>query len=89
MPVYHIYVIKVKDRDKLQSFLIDKNIDAKVHYPIPMHLQPASKFLNYKEGDFPKAEDTCKNVLSLPVHEFISKSECDYVINSIKEFYKC
>ena len=87
--VYHIYVIKVKDRDKLQSFLIDKNIDAKVHYPIPMHLQPASKFLNYKEGDFPKAEDTCKNVLSLPVHEFISKSECDYVINSIKEFYKC
>ena len=54
-----------------------------------MHLQPASKFLNYKVGDFPKAEYTCKNVLSLPVHEFISKSECDYVINSIKEFYEC
>ena len=86
--VFHIYVIKVKKRDKLQSFLIDKNIDAKVHYPIPMHLQPAAKFLNYKEGDFPNAEYTCKNVLSLPVHEFISKSDCDYVINSIKEFYE-
>ena len=85
--VFHIYVIKAKNRNKLQSFLIEKNIDAKVHYPIPMHLQPASKYLNYKEGDFPKAEHICKNVLSLPVHEFISKSECDYITKSIKQFY--
>ena len=86
--VFHIYVVKAKNRDKLQSFLIKNNIDAKIHYPIPMHLQPAAKKFNYKEGDFPIAENTCKNVISLPVHEYISKTECEYVASKIREFYK-
>ena len=51
--VYHLYSVIVKDRDNLLNYLIDKGIDAKVHYPIPMHLQPASKEYNYSIGDFP------------------------------------
>ena len=53
-----------------------------------MHLQPAAKEFGYKEGDFPNAELTCKSVLSLPVHEFISKEQQDYVIQKIKNFFK-
>jgi len=85
--VFHIYVIEVKDRDKLKSFLILKGIDAKIHYPVPMHLQPAAKYLNYKKGDFPISEKICKTVISLPVHEFISLNQIKFMINQIKNFY--
>ena len=53
--------------------IYEGNIDAKVHYPIPMHLQPAAEKFNYKKGDFPKAEFAASSSISLPVHEFISE----------------
>ena len=53
--VFHLYQINVSKRDELMNFLIKKGVDAKVHYPIPIHLQPAAKFLNYAKGDFPVA----------------------------------
>ena len=85
--VFHIYVIRVKERDTLLKFLIKNGIDAKIHYPIPMHLQPASKIFGYNEGDFPVTEKICKEVISLPVHEFISKEQREFVVEKIKEFY--
>jgi len=85
--VYHLYMGLFERRDQLQAFLQTKGIDAKVHYPIPMHLQPAATEFKYKVGDFPKAEYVANNCLSLPVHEFISIEDLDYVIASIKEFY--
>ena len=85
--VFHIYVIKVKQRDELKAFLNRYGIDVKVHYPIPMHLQPAAIYLNYKQGDFPVAEHTCNSVISLPVHEYITNEQIDYVVDKIKEFY--
>ena len=85
--VFHIYVIRVKERDNLQKFLIKNGIDAKIHYPIPMHLQPAAKIFGYSEGDFPVAETVCNEVISLPVHEFISKEQREFVIQKIEEFY--
>ena len=85
--VFHIYVIRARERNKLQKFLINNGVDAKVHYPLPMHLQPAAKDLGYKEGDFPLCEGICKSVLSLPVHEFITREQQKYVIQKIKEFY--
>lgn len=85
--VFHIYVIRVKNRKKLQKYLIQNGIDAKIHYPKPMHLQPAAKYLNYKKGDFPMSENICETVLSLPVHEFLTRKQLDYVINKIKTFY--
>ena len=86
--VFHIYVIRVKQRNELRKFLIKNGIDAKIHYPLPMHLQPAAKKFGYKKGDFPNCELICKSVLSLPVHEFISNSQRKYVVKVIKNFYE-
>jgi len=86
--VYHIYSLLFEHRDKLKSYLNSKDIDAKIHYPSPIHLQPAAKELGYKKGDFPVAEKISSQTLSLPVHEFIKKNHLDYMIAEIKNFYK-
>ena len=52
--VFHLYQINLKDRDKLEKYLNKNGIDAKVHYPTPVYLQPAAKFLGHKKGDFSK-----------------------------------
>tara|TARA_B110000483_G_C18179202_1_gene536257 strand:+ start:421 stop:1569 length:1149 start_codon:yes stop_codon:yes gene_type:complete len=85
--VFHLYQINVKNRDELIRFLISKNIDAKVHYPIPVHLQKAAKYLKYKRGDFPIAEKMANTSVSLPVHEFISEKQIKYIAESIKNYY--
>ena len=85
--VYHIYSVMVKDRNNLQKFLEKNGVDAKAHYPIPMHLQPAAKAYGYKQGDFPKTELIANHTLSLPVHEFITDDNLTYMAEKIKEFY--
>lgn len=85
--VFHLYCILCEERDELQSYLIDRGIDAKVHYPIPMHLQPAASYLGYKLGDFPICERLSNKTLSLPVHEFITQDNLDQIVDAIKEFY--
>ena len=86
--VYHLYIVKAKKRDELLDYLRSKGVDAKVHYPTPMHLQPAAGYLNYKEGDFPVCESTCKQVISLPVHEFITTEDTEKIAKEIKSFYQ-
>jgi aminotransferase EvaB len=85
--VFHIYSVCCERRDELQEYLINNGVDAKVHYPTPMHLQPAAKFLSHQIGDFPMAEKISNCTLSLPVHEFITRDQQDLVINLIKSFY--
>ena len=85
--VFHLYIFKAEKRDELYEYLRNNGIDAKVHYPVPMHLQPAAKYLGYKEGDFPIAETYAKNTISLPVHEFINKEQIEKMSNAIKKFY--
>ncbi len=85
--VYHNYTIFAKNRDQLLDYLIKKGVDAKIHYPIPMHLQEASNYLGYKEGDFPQAEYFCKNIISLPVHQHLSEEKIKFVIEKVKGFY--
>jgi dTDP-3-amino-2,3,6-trideoxy-4-keto-D-glucose/dTDP-3-amino-3,4,6-trideoxy-alpha-D-glucose/dTDP-2,6-dideoxy-D-kanosamine transaminase len=85
--VFHIYSVECEHRDELQRFLVASGVDAKVHYPIPMHLQPAARNYGYKTGDFPRAEALCKSVLSLPVHEFITSDQRQRVVALIREFY--
>ena len=85
--VYHIYVIRAARRDDLKSFLVQRGVDAKVHYPVPMHLQPAAKSFGYKKGDFPVCEALCDSVISLPVHEFITTEQINKVCDCIKKFY--
>jgi aminotransferase EvaB len=85
--VYHLYVVRAQRRDELQQFLRSQGIDAKVHYPVPMHLQPAARDYGYVVGDFPLAEEVCQSVISLPVHEFITQKQQEFVVSKIKAFY--
>ncbi len=87
LEVFHLYQINVKKRDQLQKYLVKKNIDAKIHYPTPIHLQPASRFLKHKKGDFPIAEMLAKTTLSLPVHEFITNKDIKKMATLINKFY--
>tara|TARA_B110001450_G_C17635786_1_gene487113 strand:- start:379 stop:1533 length:1155 start_codon:yes stop_codon:yes gene_type:complete len=88
--VYHLYEFRIKNsklRNNLVNYLIKNKIDAKIHYPVPMHLQPASKNYKYKKGDFPNAEKIANTTISLPVHEFVSTSQTQYIIQTIKKFF--
>jgi dTDP-4-amino-4,6-dideoxygalactose transaminase len=85
--VYHIYVVRAKRRNELKKYLNQNGIDAKVHYPIPMHLQPAAKKFGYKKGDFPVSEMVCDTVISMPVHEFVTNEQIEYVVSKIRDFY--
>lgn len=86
--VFHIYSLRYERRDELQAYLEERGVDAKVHYPIPMHLQPGAAEWGYKPGDFPVAEACCATTMSLPVHEFVNRDQQDKVIELIKEFYR-
>ena len=86
--VYHTYVIHAKDRDALLKHLLDSGVDAKVHYPIPVHLQKAAEYLGYKEGDFPVCESHCKTIITFPVHQHLSNEDIDYMIEQVHSFYK-
>ena len=85
--VYHLYIVRAERRDELRRYLNENQIDAKIHYPIPMHLQPAAKQYGYSRGDFPVCEEVCDSVISFPVHEFIGNEEIKYIVSKVKEFY--
>lgn len=85
--VYHMYMIRVERRDALLEHLQRSGIEAKVHYPIPVHLQPAAKHLGYREGDFPVAEDDSRRLISLPAHQHLTREELDYTIERVREFF--
>ena len=86
--VYHLYMIEAEDRDKLLTYLIENDIEAKIHYPIPIHLQEAAKSLGYKKGDFPVCEAQSKSIITLPVHQHLPDDQISYVIDSVRKFYK-
>ena len=85
--VYHNYVIMAQRRDELLSYLVAQGIDAKIHYPIPQHLQKASEHLGYKPGDLPKSEWQAKHIISIPVHQHLDEEQIQYVIQKIIQFY--
>ena len=83
--VYHLYVIKVKNRDDVQKKLAEKGISTGLHYPIPLHLQNAYKHLGYKKGDFPVTEKHAEQLLSLPMFPELTKEEIEYVVSTLKK----
>lgn len=86
--VYHNFVILTEKRDQLARFLKENGIDTRVHYPIPIHLQPAAKNLHYKMGDFPITERLAKQMLSLPIYPELVLDELEYIITHIKIFFE-
>lgn len=84
---YHTFVIQTPQRDKLQQFLASSGIGTSVHYPKPIHLQPAASYLGYKFGDFPVCETQADRILSLPIHQYLTRADLDYVVSSIRHFF--
>lgn len=86
--VYHLYLVRTQRRDELLAYLRKNGVDAKIHYPIPVHLQPAAKYLGYEPGDFPQAEADSKSIITLPVHQHLTADEIDYMLEQIHAFYR-
>lgn len=83
--VYHVYAIRVQDRDEAISFLGKKGIGCGVHYPIPVHLQEAYRDLGYGPGAFPVAERSAREFLSLPMYPELTSVQLEIVIQNVKE----
>jgi dTDP-4-amino-4,6-dideoxygalactose transaminase len=81
-------VIQTDRRDELKAHLAQNGIHTAIHYPIPIHLQEAAKYLGYKKGDFPVTERQADRILSLPVHQGLSTEQIGYVAENIRSFFK-
>lgn len=86
--VYHLYVVRVKNRDDLQIFLRDRGIETLIHYPVPIHLQKAYQYLGYRKGALPVTELCAEEVLSLPLYPEIAETDIETVANQIAYFYR-
>ncbi len=85
--VYHLYVIQAKQRDALSAYLKTKGIATGLHYPTPLHLQPAYASLGHKPGDFPMAERCASQILSLPMFPELTPAEIELICREIRNFY--
>ena len=86
--VYHLYVIRAEGRDKLRGELKSKGIATGIHYPIPLHLQPAYIYLGHKRGDFPVTEKASQEILSLPMFAELSEDQIVEIVKLIRNYYK-
>lgn len=85
--VYHLFVVRVPQREALRKYLASKEIFDGIHYPVPVHLQNAYRFLEYKKGDFPTTEKYADEILSLPMFPELRKDEIKYVTDEIKNWF--
>jgi dTDP-4-amino-4,6-dideoxygalactose transaminase len=83
--VFHVYAIRVRERDRLLAYLNAREVGATIHYPIPVHLQRAYSDLGYRRGDFPHAEKAAAEVLSLPVYPELSAEDIEFVAGVVRE----
>ncbi len=86
-PVHHLFPLRCERRDALAEFLRGRAIQTGIHYPIPLHLQPAFKVLGYQKGDFPIAEKIADEVLSLPLFPEMTEQQFDHVCHSTADFF--
>ena len=84
--IYHLYVVRVQDRDPLQKHLTDAGIGTGIHYPIPLHLQKAYRSLGYRVGDFPVAERAASEIISLPMFSNLSVEQQERVVATLMSF---
>jgi dTDP-4-amino-4,6-dideoxygalactose transaminase len=84
---YHTFVIQVPKRDILKEYLKKNGIETSIHYPIPIHLQPASKKLGFKKGDFPKTEIQAKKILTLPINQHLTLKQIKFISKKINNFF--
>lgn len=88
MESFSLYMARFQKRDELIKHLIEQGIEAKIHYPVPLHLQQAAAELGYKQGDFPISESYGKEIMTLPAHQFITSKQIDFMLEEIRTFYQ-
>ena len=84
---YHTFVVQVDRRDELIAHLLSCGIGTAIHYPIPIHLQPAAKFLGFGEGSFPVTEKQAKRILTLPINQHLKEQEIETIAQTVNSFY--
>lgn len=87
--VYHLYIVFAERRDELVQYCLQRGIDAKIHYPIPLYQQKGLAHLGYKPGDFPVTDRQAKEIISFPCDQHLDRSQRDHVIATVREFYGC
>lgn len=85
---YHTFVIQVDRRDALQAFLRDQGVGTAIHYPVPIHLQPAAAELGHRAGDFPATERQAERILTLPINQTLSSEDVVYVADRVNAFFR-
>jgi len=85
--VYYMYEILVQSRDALMDHLKDHGIECGIHYPIPLHLQPAYASLGFTAGQFPVSEQLAQKSISIPMYPELTTEQQQYVVDTIKEFF--
>jgi len=84
---FHTFVVQLDRRDAAQRFLAERGIGTAIHYPVPIHLQPAARELGKGPGSFPVTERQAGRILSLPIHQFLSPDDIDYVVDQLEAFF--
>ncbi len=86
--VYHLYVIRTRQRDELLEYLKARDIEAGIHYPVPLHMQPVYKNLGHQRGEFPETERAAQEILSLPIYPELAHAQMERVVETMREFYQ-
>ena len=86
--VSHLYVIRAEKRERLREYLSHRGVTAGVHYPVPLHLQPAFRACGLRRGALPNAESACSEVVSLPLWPYMPESTAMGVAAFVRSFYK-
>ncbi len=87
VPARHLYAVFSDRRDALREHLASSGVETAIHYPLPLHLQPAYAFLGYRAGDFPVSEAACATELSLPIYPWLADPQVEAVISAVGEFF--
>jgi dTDP-4-amino-4,6-dideoxygalactose transaminase len=80
-------VVQTTRRDELQKYLAGRGIETTIHYPVPIHLQPAASSLGHGKGAFPVTERQAGEILTFPINQFLSSADISHVCATVREFF--